>query len=99
MNINFLLTICYLSFVSKQTCAQTGAIFTSWIKSTGTGYNSILANIYKIQYSADYVYVYCNSIPSYSNGPWNNNPNDASSQDFTFKFPRNPVQKSGTKKK
>jgi len=74
-------------------------LITSWIKSTGTGYNSIVADVKKIQYSTNYVYVSTDSVPSYNIGPWTNNPNDPSAQDKTYKFPRNPVQKSGTKTK
>jgi hypothetical protein len=77
----------------------TDPAITSWIKSSGNGYNSIVADVKKIQYSTNYVYVSANSVPSYSIGPWSNNPNVPKAQDKTYKIPRNPVQKSGTKTK
>ena len=64
---------------------------TSWVKSTGLGYNNIVNNVDSVQYSNNYVYVHSNSIPSYSIGPWRANPNDASAINFYFKFPRNPT--------
>ena len=75
----------------------TDPVITSWIQTTGNGYNSIEADVKKVQYSDNYVYVSANSIPSYDIGPWPNNPNDATAQDFTYKFTRNPSENTGTK--
>lgn len=74
-----------------------GPEVTSWIINTdgSTGYNGIETNVLEVQYSNSYVYVSTNSVPSYSIGPWSNNPNDATSQGFTFKIPRNPIQNTG----
>ena len=55
----------------------------------GTGYGAgLLNNVYKIQYSANYVFVTANSIPTYSIGAWLNNPNSAGAIGYIFKFPR-----------
>ena len=55
-------------------------VITSWTKTTGLGYKSIINNVYKIQYSSSYVYVSTNDIPSYSIGPWVKN--DAAHMNF-----------------
>jgi hypothetical protein len=64
------------------------ATILSWIKSTGYGYNGILANINKIEYSSNYVYVHSEGIPSYSIGPWNTS-EVAQAQNLNFKLSRN----------
>jgi hypothetical protein len=70
----------------------------SWIRNTSglTGYNNIPANVQKVQYSADNVYVSCSCIPGYSIGPWLNNPNIPINQNFVFKITRKPTPNSGT---
>lgn len=71
----------------------------SWLLNTTgvTGYNGLPANVQKVQYSADYVYISCSGIPAYSIGPWPGDPNVAKEQDFVFKIPRNPKEETGTK--
>lgn len=81
-----------LLLLCKSIKAQTNPIITAWSKSTGTGYNGYKANVTKIQYSSDYVYISTSSIPGYSIGPWKSNPNTPTDQQFTFKFPLNPTQ-------
>lgn len=68
------------------TISVTDPVITSWTKTTGfsTDY-SCNNNVWKISYSDSYTYVYANSIPSYSIGPWKSNPNQAICQDYTFK--------------
>lgn len=67
----------------------TDPIITSWIKTTGIDADfNCHNNVYRISYSSGYMYIYCNSIPSYKVGPWAENPNDAVCQDYIFKIPR-----------
>lgn len=70
----------------------TDPMITSWTKSTGidTTYNCG-NNVHKISYSTGYVYIYSNSIPSYSIGPWSQNPNLPACKQYTFKIPRNTI--------
>ncbi|CAF0723058.1 unnamed protein product [Brachionus calyciflorus] len=85
-----------LSILSFIQC-QTNPAITKWIQSTGAGYKGFRTNIYKIEYSSNYVYVQTNSIPSHSIGPWSSNPNDASGKNYTFKIPLNPTENTGAK--
>ena len=89
----FSLIVCLVKFIS----CQLTPLITNWTKSTGAGYKGYTNNVYKVEYSTDYVYVSTNSIPSYDIGPWPTNPNDAKAQSFTFKFPRNPTYNNGAK--
>ena len=73
---------------------QTDPIIISWKKSNGTGYKGITADVDKVQYSANYVYVHASSIPSYSIGPWTNNANIPVNMDATFRLTRNPTAAS-----
>ena len=86
--------IYFLVFLFKFACCQTDPIITSWKKSNGTGYSGITADVDKVQYSANYVYVHTSGIPSYSIGPWANNPNTPKNMDATYKFTRNPTAAS-----
>ncbi len=56
-----------------------------------TGYNGIPADVQQVFYSANYVYVKCTGIPSYTIGPWAMNPNIPTNQNWTFKIARFPV--------
>ncbi|HMS66127.1 MAG TPA: YHYH protein [Ignavibacteria bacterium] len=56
-----------------------------------TGYNGILADVQQVFYSANYAYVKCTGIPSYTIGPWNMNPNLPTNQNWVFKITRFPV--------
>jgi hypothetical protein len=78
--------------------AQVSPIISSWIiNTTGlTGYDNLPANVQKVQYDANYVYVSCSCIPGYDIGPWNGNPNTPSNQNFVYKFPLSPQQQTGT---
>lgn len=79
---------------------QHDPIVNSWIKSSGISSTyKTYTNVNKIQYSSQYVYVSSSSIPYYSQGfgPWPNNPNTPSNQNFTFQFPRVPVPNVGNK--
>lgn len=72
----------------------------SWTKSTGyKGYNGILSDVSKIQYSSNYVYITANSVPgTYTVGPtWTANPNVPEAQNNVMKFPLNPTRATTTK--
>lgn len=72
---------------------------TSWLLNTTgiTGYGGLPANVQRIRYSASNVYIDCSSIPEYSIGPWPGNPNVPANKAFTLRFPRSPVENTGTK--
>ena len=61
-------------------------IVTNWITTKTTGYNGLQANILKVYYNSTNVFVSSNSIPSYSIGPWSENPNTPSAQGWTAAF-------------
>ena len=73
-------------------------IITSWVKSNGTGYSGITNNIRQVSYTSTYVYVNTASVPQYSIGPWAQNPNVPSDQNYTMKYPRT-FSKAATKTK
>ena len=62
-----------------------------------TGYGGLPANVQTIRYSANSVYINCSDIPDYSIGPWAMNPNTPTNQGFQLRFPRVPVENTGTK--
>jgi hypothetical protein len=71
----------------------------TWIRNTDghVGYNNIPADIQRVRYSANYVYVNSTGIPAYAIGPWPGNPNVPTNQNFLFKIARVPVINTGTK--
>ncbi len=92
-----IITIALLFSVNAYSQNNTPEIYSWKLNLTGlTGYNGISANVQQVRYSANYVYVNCTDIPDYSIGPWPNNPNVASNQNFVFKIKRNPIQNTGT---
>ena len=78
--------------------AQITPIVSAWIVNTTgtTGYNGILSNVQRVQYSTGNVYITCTGIPSYTIGGWGNNPNTATNQNFVFKITRTPQPNTGT---
>lgn len=90
--------------------AQTSPAITSWLQNTtvkGRHYVSgnstaiadptLTANVQSVQYSANYVYVSTQGIPSYVTGPFlDGNPNVAGNQNAIFKFPLTPVPNTGS---
>jgi len=71
----------------------------SWkLNTTGaTGYNGLPADVQQVRYSDASAYVNCSSIPDYSIGPWPGNPNVPANKAFLLRFPRVPVENTGTK--
>lgn len=62
------------------------------INTTGqTGYMGYPADVQSVRYGATYVYIAASGIPSYSIGPWPNNPGTPTVQNWSFRLPRNPV--------
>ena len=89
-----LLAISFLFITNGK--AQVGPDITSWLQNTtDTGYGGYICNVQLVQYSANYVYVSCNSIPEYTIGPWPSNPNLPSPQNLVAEFPRTPIQNTG----
>lgn len=70
----------------------------SWkLNTTGaTGYNGYLTNVQSVWYTGTDVYVKCTSVPDYTIGPWQSNPNTPALQNFTFKITRSPQKNNGT---
>jgi hypothetical protein len=91
-----LLLLFLLPVISR---AQVTPSVSAWIVNTtgATGYNGILSNVQRVQYSAANVYVTCTGIPSYAIGPtWAGNPNTPTNQNFVFKITRTPQPNPGT---
>jgi hypothetical protein len=89
--------------------AQTNPAITSWLQNTtklGSYYtsgnstaasNNIVANVQSVKYSASYVYVATNGIPTYPTGPFlDGNTNKAGSQNAIYKISLNPTKNTGT---
>jgi hypothetical protein len=88
---------------------QLSPAITSWLQNntiTGSHYangnstpiqDATLANVQQVQYSANWVYVKTQGVPSYVTGPFlDGNPSLASAQNAIFKFPLSPTQNTGT---
>ena len=105
-----LLLFAFAAFLISETVAQTDPAIVNWIQNTtnikGRHYvkgnstpvnDAVLANVLKVQYSTDWVYVSTNGIPSYITGPFlDGNPSSASSQNAIFKISLKPVKNTGT---
>ena len=105
-----LLFFAFAAFLISETVAQTDPAIVNWIQNTtnikGRHYvkgnstpvnDAVLANVLKVQYSTDWVYVSTNGIPSYITGPFlDGNPSTASSQNAIFKISLKPVKNTGT---
>lgn len=60
------------------------------------GYNGLPANVQMVRYSANNVYVNSSGIPSYTIGPWPQNPNMPTNQNYLVRIPRTAVPQTGT---
>lgn len=102
-----LLTLLACFSLSMQ--AQTNPAILSWLQNNsvlGSYYmqgnsvalsNNTLVNVQTVQYSANWVYVSTQGIPSYPTGPFlDGNPSQATARNAIFKIPLNPVQNPGT---
>jgi hypothetical protein len=55
------------------------------------------ANVQRVRYSANSVYVNCSGLPAYVIGPYlDGNPSQASNRNYLFKLPLNPQAQTGT---
>lgn len=98
-----------LAISAHQVMAQ-GPEITSWIRNTtgitGRHYvsgsstpinDSYLANVQKVEYSTNYVYVHCTGIPAYIIGPYlDGNPNQGADNHNIYKIPRTATANTGT---
>lgn len=105
--IPFLLALLGVSFNLQ---SQTNPAIVNWIQNpqgtTGAHYvagNSTLiqdnvpVNVQTVQYSADWVYVGTNGIPSYPTGPFlDGNPSQATDQNAIYKISLSPQPNTGT---
>ncbi|GDX49679.1 hypothetical protein LBMAG26_05380 [Bacteroidota bacterium] len=105
-----LLLFAFAALLISETVAQTDPAIVHWIQNTtnikGRHYvkgnstpvnDAVLANVLKVQYSADWVYVSTNGIPSYITGPFlDGNPSLATSQNAIFKISLKPTKNTGT---
>ncbi|HMS66128.1 MAG TPA: YHYH protein [Ignavibacteria bacterium] len=87
------LVIIFWGLIVTITYAQITPDIYSWKQNlTGvTGYNGITADVQQVFYSANFSYVKCTGIPSYTIGPWAMNPNTPTNQNWVFKIARFPV--------
>jgi hypothetical protein len=78
--------------------AQLTPIVNNWVVNTtgATGFNGILSNVQRVQYSTGNVYITCTGVPGYTIGPWPSNPNTTTNQNFVFKITRTPTPNTGT---
>ena len=99
-NLNFIklknfhkAALLFLTFTCSSVFAQITPEIYSWQQNPGgvTGYNGILADVQQVFYSANFSYVKCTGIPSYTIGPWAMNPNIPTNQSWSFKIARFPV--------
>ena len=105
-----LITIIAAALVASSVFAQTNPAITSWLRNTSgiTGRHYVKgnstpisdtypANVQKVQYTADNVYVSCSGIPAYVIGPYlDGNPNQGGNNNNIYKIPLKPVQNTGT---
>jgi hypothetical protein len=98
------------TLISYSVLSQTNPIITQWLRNTnglkGRHYvrgNSTpiqdqdSANVKRVYYSNNWVYVFANGVPSYVTGPFlDGNPSITTSQNGIFKFPLTPQQNTGT---
>ena len=76
----------------------TGIKASHWVKGNSTvTQDSDSANVKSVYYSGNYAYIRTNGLPSYPTGPYfDRNPNNAGSQNTTFKIPLNPKVQTGS---
>ncbi len=110
MKLRHTLFLSLLPLSCLHASAQTEPNITNWLINTtnvmGRHYvsgnptpiqDAVLANVQNVKYSTSWVYVTTNGIPSYITGPFlDGNPSVATSQNAIFRFPRVPVQNTGT---
>ena len=110
INFNLLKAILAITCLGQfQIHAQTNPAITAWLQNTvttGRHYvsgnptpvtDAVLANVQKVQYSSNNVYITTQGIPTYITGPFlDGNPSLATGQNAIFKMPLSPVQNTST---
>lgn len=106
-----ILFVLIIAAIGNSLLAQTNPAITSWLRNTtsitGRHYvsgnptpivDAVLANVQKVQYSNDWVYVTTNGIPAYITGPFlDGNPSLATTRNGAiFQIPLNPTKNTGT---
>jgi len=66
-----------------------------WYNTNNNMINGILTDVESAYYDNNYVYISSSGIPDYYQ--FGQSVNDAADQNWTFRFPRNPVDQTGTK--
>lgn len=97
MKRNILLLLLIIAS-TQLSLAQLPPIITSWIINTdsATGYDGIETNVQIVQYTDSNVYISATCIPGYDIGPWKNNPNTPTNQNFVYKLTRFPQEYTDT---
>lgn len=106
-----ILSVLIIAVIANSLIAQTNPAITSWLRNTtsitGRHYvsgnatpivDAVLANVQKVQYSTNWVYVTTNGIPAYITGPFlDGNPSLATTRNGAiFQIPLNPTKNTGT---
>ncbi len=91
-----------LLIISNVTFAQLPSVITCWQQNTtNTGFDGALTNVQEVNYSATYVYVKTEDIPSWIpiGYNWPNNPWFAQPMGYQFRIRRNPIPNVGPETK
>lgn len=96
-----------LVFIVINLTGQTNPVITSWTQNTSVppatnpSYPNLEINVQSVYYTnpagTGRVYVSCSSVPGYTIGPWPNNPNTPTDQNWTGSFPLTPAEQTSTK--
>lgn len=99
---SYVLAVALASVLCPSLSAQLGPEVTSWrtnlngAKGSSTdqrirnAVSNVLADVQRVQYNANYVYVSCTTVPSYDIGPFQRNPNLPGNTNSVFRVTRRP---------
>jgi YHYH protein/Secretion system C-terminal sorting domain len=107
--LKLLSTVAIMVFLASSVFAQTNPAITTWLRNTtnitGRHYvknnstpitDAFPANVQKVEYTTNNVYVSCSGIPAYIIGPYlDGNPNQAQNNNSIYKIPLAPVKNTG----
>jgi hypothetical protein len=84
--------------ITKWLINTTGITGRHYVSGNSTPINdAIPANVQKVEYTANHVYVSCSGVPAYITGPYlDRNPGQAANNNNIYKIPLNPVKNTGT---
>jgi len=84
--------------VSSWRLNDTGATGTSTDSAIDAVVRAIPADVQRVRHNATDAYINATGVPSYSIGPWGDgNPAVATDRNWLFRFPKSPVEETGTK--